>query len=59
MQESFELAKSTAYKNPPVGTGSGPYTLTSAYHTAALKVAQQRIALAGARLAKLLNDNLN
>jgi hypothetical protein len=57
--ESFNLAKSTAYKNPPVGPGLGPYTLTSAYHAAALTVAQQRIALAGARLAKLLNENLN
>jgi hypothetical protein len=57
--ESFKLGKSTAYKNPPVGKGLGPYTLTSAYHTAALKVAQQRIALAGARLANLLNTNLN
>jgi S1/P1 Nuclease len=58
-QESFELAKSTAYMNPPVGTGVGPYTLTPAYHAAALKVAQQRIALAGTRLAILLNANLN
>jgi S1/P1 Nuclease len=56
--ESFALAQSTAYKNPPVGPALGPYTLTSAYHTAALTVAQQQIALAGARLAKLLNDNL-
>ncbi len=57
--ESFTLAKSTAYKNPPVDNGLGPYTLTTAYHTAALKVAQQRIALAGTRLAVLLNANLN
>jgi S1/P1 Nuclease len=56
--ESFKLAKSKTYKNPPVGNGLGLYTLTSAYHTAALTVAKQRIALAGARLAKLLNDNL-
>lgn len=56
--ESFALAKSTAYKNPPVGTGLGPYTLTPAYHTAAYAVAQQRIALAGQRLANLLNADL-
>jgi hypothetical protein len=59
VQESLTLAESTAYKNPPVGTGTGPYTLTTAYHTAALKAAQQRIALAGTRLAILLNANLN
>jgi hypothetical protein len=55
--EGVNLAKSTVYKNP-VGEGLGPYTLTPAYHEAALSVAQQRIALAGTRLAKLLNENL-
>jgi hypothetical protein len=57
--EGFMLAKTKAYKNPPVGKGLGPYTLTPAYHTAALTVARQRVALAGARLAVLLNANLN
>ena len=34
------------------------YLITQAYYDQAMKDAQQRIALAGARLAKLLNENL-
>ena len=43
---------------PPVGPGDGPYTLTLEYKKTAGKLAKQRVALAGARLAKLLNDGL-
>jgi S1/P1 Nuclease len=55
--ESFELAKTYAYADP-VGEESGPYALTEEYKTAAWKLAQQRAALAGVRLANLLNAAL-
>lgn len=55
--ESFELAKMYAYADP-IGEGSGPYALTEDYKRAAWKIAQQRAALAGARLANLLNGAL-
>jgi len=58
IQESFQLAESQAYKNP-VGTEAGPYLLTDDYKAAAKKVAQERIALAGFRLANLLNAALH
>lgn len=55
--EGFKEAQQTVYA-PPVGPGNGPYTLTLQYKKAAGKLAKQRVALAGARLAKLLNDEL-
>jgi hypothetical protein len=55
--ESFEAAKTYAYADP-IGEGSGPYALTEEYKRAAWKIAQQRAALAGARLANLLNGAL-
>jgi hypothetical protein len=55
--ESFELAKSSVYV-PPVGPGLGPYTMDAAYTANTKKIAQQRIALAGARLASLLKTAL-
>ena len=58
IQESFDAAQQTAYKSPPIGAGAGPFTLTMAYKTAARNLAKQRIALAGARLAKMLNEEL-
>jgi S1/P1 Nuclease len=58
IKESFDAAEHTAYKSPPIGAGAGPFTLTMAYGTAARNLAQKRIALAGARLAKLLNEEL-
>ncbi|OLE52547.1 MAG: hypothetical protein AUG51_17355 [Acidobacteria bacterium 13_1_20CM_3_53_8] len=56
--ESFEAAKSQVYKNPPIGNGAGPFTITAAYRNAALRLAKQRVALAGARLANILNNEL-
>ena len=56
--ESFDAAKETAYEAPPIGPGDGPFQLTASYKTAAKKVAQERVALAGARLANLLNMEL-
>jgi hypothetical protein len=56
--ESFTAAKSNAYKQPPIGIGSGPFTITSTYRNAARTLAKQRVALGGARLAKILNNEL-
>src|SRR5262249_292065 len=58
VDESFAAAKQDAYKNPPIGPGTGQFTLTQTYKTNAKSIAQKRIALAGARLAKILNDEL-
>jgi S1/P1 Nuclease. len=55
--ESFQEAQQVVYA-PPVGPGNGPYTPTLEYKKSAGKLAKQRVALAGARLAKLLNDEL-
>ena len=38
--------------------GIGPFTLTQTYKTAARTLAEKRIVLAGARLAKAINDEL-
>jgi hypothetical protein len=58
IEESFEAAKQAAYKKPPIGAGAGPFTLSQTYKTAARKLAEKRIALAGARLAKILKEEL-
>jgi S1/P1 Nuclease len=61
--ESLALAKKDAYA-APIGSGPRPqsgrasYVITQAYYNQALQDAKDRIALAGSRLAKLLNDNL-
>jgi S1/P1 nuclease len=55
--ESFQEALQTVYA-PPVGAGNGPYALTLEYKKSAGKLAKRRVALAGARLAKLLNEEL-
>jgi len=57
IDESFQAAKQTVYA-APVGVGEGPYTLDTAYKTAARELVEQRIALAGIRLAHLLNEVL-
>jgi hypothetical protein len=56
--ESLEAAQATVY-SAPIGPGNGPFTLTAAYKADARAVAGQRIALAGARLANLINNELN
>ena len=60
VQESFTLAQSKVYVDPPIGPGNGPYTIASGptYASDSLAVAKQQIALAGARLAKVLNAEL-
>jgi hypothetical protein len=52
IDESFELAKQVAYQ-PPIGTG--PFALNDAYKAEAKRIAKERVALAGVRLANLLN----
>ena len=55
--EGFQAARQVVYA-PPVGPGDGPYTLSLQYKKNAGSLAKQRVALAGARLAKLLNTEL-
>jgi hypothetical protein len=55
--ESFQAAQANVYQ-PPVGTGDGPFSLSSSYEKNAKTLAAERIALAGARLANLINHEL-
>jgi S1/P1 Nuclease len=55
LDESYNLAKSDVYKSPVVGDTNA--TITSAYEANAKEIAKKRIALAGARLANLLDTN--
>ena len=57
IQESFEAAQKYVYVSP-IEIGPGPYEVTDTYKAAAQELAAQRIALAGDRLANLLNDVL-
>jgi hypothetical protein len=55
--ESFTEAQQRVYA-PPIAAGDGPFTLTTQYKKNAGQLAKQRVALAGARLANLLNTEL-
>jgi hypothetical protein len=57
LEESFRLAQTVVY-GPPVGPGAGPYMLDETYRQQARDLAQRQVALAGARLANLLNAAL-
>jgi hypothetical protein len=57
IQEGVDLDKTVVYV-PPIGVGVGPFVITPAYQAAAAALAKRRIALAGARLAILLNEAL-
>ncbi len=57
IEEGFELARRAVYV-PPIGAGRGPFEIGPGYQNAALTLARERIALAGARLAGLLNATL-
>jgi len=57
VKESFALCKSKVYV-APVGISSRVEKLTPEYKQSALRVAKQRVALAGARLANILNAEL-
>ena len=55
--ESLEGSQKDVY-TPPIEPGPGPFQLTPAYKGAAKRLAQQRVALAGVRLANLINQEL-
>jgi hypothetical protein len=57
VRESFDAGKRYVYVGP-IGPGRGPFTLTAAYFATAKRVAEERVALAGVRLANLLNHEL-
>jgi hypothetical protein len=58
IDEGFELARTVVYA-PPIGVGAGPFTVDEKYEATAHKVARERMALAAARLANLVNDALD
>jgi hypothetical protein len=57
VDESFQLAKTSVYVDP-IGVGPGPFTVDTRYVRQAHDIAAKRVALAGARLANLLNEAL-
>jgi hypothetical protein len=57
IRESFEAAQTQVYV-PPIGIGAGPFQVSDGYKTTAQTLAMQRLAIAGARLANLLNNAL-
>ena len=59
VHESFEDARTVVYQ-PPIESGEGPYTIVplADYEARANRLARMRIALAGIRLAGVLNREL-
>jgi len=57
LRESEKLAEDVAYAEP-VRSGLQPYILDRQYETSARSIARQQAALAGARLANLINEAL-
>jgi len=57
INESFAIAETSVYASP-IGTGDGPFTITQAYMDNAKKIAAERVALAGQRMANLINNEL-
>lgn len=57
LEESARIAEREVYA-APIGDGRGPYRLDAAYRRRALAVARGQVALAGARLALVLNREL-
>ncbi|HEX4240173.1 MAG TPA: S1/P1 nuclease [Steroidobacteraceae bacterium] len=57
IDESFKIAKQTVYEAPIKG-GKGPYTLDDHYKSDAKTEAMNRVALAGARLANIINSQI-
>lgn len=58
VDESFDLARTVVYANPPVGDGAGPFQFNQAYADNAKLIAQRRVMQAGLRLANILNTDL-
>ena len=57
VRESFDAAREHVYV-PPIGLSLGPFTITPEYLDQARTIAKERVALAGVRMANLLNSNL-
>jgi hypothetical protein len=59
IRESFDYARTKVYRDP-IGAEDQPYTIVpgSRYERQAYELAQKRIAVAGERLAQVLNDEL-
>jgi hypothetical protein len=57
IDESFQAAQKSVYTKP-VGVGPGPFKLDAPYKANARKLAADRVELAGARLANLINEAL-
>lgn len=57
IEDGRNLARTRIYQMP-VGPGAGPFNLTTQYRNAARQLARQRVALGGARLARILNNEL-
>jgi hypothetical protein len=55
--EGLALSREKIYV-APIGDGPGPFSVTPAYQAEMARLGQARMALAGARLAHLLNDAL-
>ena len=55
IRESFSIAQNTVYI-PPIGDGPGPWSIDGPYRTIAHRVVGERLGLAGARLAHVLNE---
>ena len=57
IEDGRQIAVNNIYRSP-VGAGVGPFNLTPQYRNAARQLARARVALAGARLARILNSEL-
>ena len=57
IEESFNIARNYVYTSP-IGAGLGPFTLTPRYEDMVKSIANRQVALAGARLANTLNNEL-
>jgi S1/P1 Nuclease len=57
VKESVDLATTAVYVDP-ILAGNGPFSITPEYKENAQKIVNQRVELAGERLANLINANL-
>jgi len=57
INESFAIAGTSVYSDP-IGSGNGPFTITPEYRDKAQKIAAERVALAGTRMANVINNEL-
>lgn len=58
VDDSFKDAKKTAYMNPPIAVSAKGLPITQKYRDAVGSMCEKRVALAGARLANILNNEL-